>query len=135
MSRSTDVPISTEAGFTLLEALVALGVVAVSLTAIASLVATNVRGTVALDRRLALMETTRAIVTGIPGHERLAPGSGEIADHRWRIDVGPFAAPFIDPRRATPWVPQTVVVRVQSPSGQILRIDTVRLRRGQGSRQ
>jgi general secretion pathway protein I len=127
----------SEAGFTLVEALVALAVVAVSLTAIGSLVATNMRGTWALDRRLALVETTRAILTGLPDREQLVAGnlSGEFADHRWRVDVVPFAADFIDPRRPTPWVPQAVVLRVQSPSGRVLRIDTVRLRRGQGSKK
>jgi general secretion pathway protein I len=126
-----------EAGFTLVEVLVALAVVAVSLTAIGSLVATNMRGTWALDRRLALVETTRAILTGLPAREELVPGSssGEFADHRWRVDVVPFVADFIDPRRPTPWVPQAVVVRVQSPGGRVLRIDTVRLRRGQGSKK
>jgi general secretion pathway protein I len=135
LSQSTDEgDRRNEAGFTLLEVLVALGVVAVSLASIASLVATNIRGTHALDRRLALMETTRAVLTGLPGHTQLAPGSlsGEMADHRWRVDVQPFAAPFVDPQLPTPWVPQAVVVRVQSPSGRILQIDTVRLRRGQG---
>jgi general secretion pathway protein I len=126
-----------EAGFTLLEVLVALAVVAVSLAAIGSLVATNIRGTRTIDQRLALVETTRAILTGLPDREQLVPGNstGEIADHRWRLDVLPFAAPFVDPRRPTPWLPQAVVVRVQSPSGQILRLDTVRLHRGQGSRK
>jgi len=115
--------------------LVALAVVAVSLAAIGSLVANNIRATQAIDHRLALIETTRAILTGMPDREQLVLGnlSGEIADHRWRVDVQPFAANFVDPRRPTPWVPQTVVVRVQSPAGQVLRIDTVRLRRGQGS--
>jgi general secretion pathway protein I len=126
-----------EAGFTLLEVLVALAVVAVSLAAIGSLVATNIRGTRTIDQRLALVETTRAILTGLPDREQLVPGNstGEIADHRWRLDVLPFAAPFVDPHRPTPWLPQAVVVRVQSPSGQILRLDTVRLHRGQGSRK
>jgi general secretion pathway protein I len=124
-----------EAGFTLVEVLVALAVLAVSLAAIGSLVANNIRATRALDQRLALVETTRAILTGLPDREQLIPGnlSGELADHHWRVDVLPFVANFIDPRRPTPWVPQTVVVRVQSPAGQLLRIDTVRLRRGQGS--
>jgi general secretion pathway protein I len=124
-----------EAGFTLVEVLVTLAVVAVSLAAIGSLVAANIRATRDLDQRLALVETTRAILTGMPDREQLAPGklSGEIADYRWRLDVLQFVANFIDPRQATPWVPQTVVLRVLSPGGQMLRIDTVRLRRGPGS--
>ena len=125
----------TSAGFTLIEVLVALAVLAVSLTAIGSLVASNIRATRALDQRLALAATARAILTGLPDREELAlsGSSGEVAGHRWRFDILPFVADFIDPSRATAWVPQAVVLRVQSPSGQVLRIDTVRLRRGQGS--
>jgi general secretion pathway protein I len=116
---------------------VALAVLAVSLTAIGSLVATNIRATRALDQRLALAATARAVLTGLPDREQLAlsNSSGEIAGHRWRVDLLPFAADFVDPRRATPWVPQAVVLRVQSPGGQVLRLDTVRLRRGEGSKK
>jgi general secretion pathway protein I len=123
------------AGFTLIEVLVAVAVLAVSLTAIGSLVATNIRATRALDQRLALAAATRAILTGLPNREEVAlsNSSGEIAGHRWRLDILPFVADFVDPRGVTPWVPQAVILRVQSPTGEVLRIDTVRLRRGQGS--
>ena len=123
-----------EAGFALIEVLVALAVVAISLAAIGSLVAANIRATRDLDQRLALVDTTRAIITGMPDREQLAPGklSGEIADHRWRLDVLPFVANFIDPGQSTPWVPQTVVLRVEAPGGQMLRVDTVRLRHRPG---
>ena len=136
MSRSTNLKSHrNEAGFTLIEALVALAVVAVSLTAIGSLVATNIRGTRALGDRLTLVETTRAIVTDLPDRAQLVSGSlrGEFADHRWQVDVLPFVADFVDPRRPGPWMPQAVVVTVRSPSGRVLRIDTVRLHREQGS--
>ena len=127
----------SSAGFTLIEVVVALAVLAVSLTAIGSLVASNIRATRALDQRLALATTARAILTGLPDREQLtlSNSSGDIAGHRWRLDLLPFVADFVDPRRATPWVPQAVVLRVQSPSGQVLRVDTVRLRRGEGSKK
>jgi len=41
----------------------------------------------------------------------------------------PFYADFVDSREPTNWIPQTVVVRVQSPAGKVLEVNTVRLRR------
>jgi general secretion pathway protein I len=116
-------------GFTLIEVLVALAVVAVSLSAIGSLIAVTVRGARAVGAHLALIETARGIITGLPDRNDLAPGnvSGESAGYRWRVDVLPFHADFVDPEAA--WLPQTVVVRVQSPAGKILQLNTVRLRR------
>jgi general secretion pathway protein I len=116
-------------GFTLIEVLVALSVVAISLSAIGSLVAVTIRGARSVSGHLALTETARAIMTGLPGREQLAPGSfsGETASHRWRVDVLPFYADFISPEKSK-WAAQTVVVRVQSPNGPILQLNTVRLR-------
>lgn len=120
------------AGFTLLEVLIALAIVAVSLTAIGSLMAASVRGTYALDQHLGLVETARAIETGLPGRGELSVGNsitGEMGGYHWQVDVLPFQATFVDPRVASPWLPQAVRITVQSPAGQILRINTVRLRR------
>jgi general secretion pathway protein I len=119
------------AGFTLIEVLVALGVLSIALAAIGSLIAVTSRGARAVGLHLTLVETARAIVTGLPDRNQLVPGnfSGETAGHRWRVDVMPFYADFIDPEQATNWIPQTVVVRVQSPAGKVLQINTVRLRR------
>ena len=116
-------------GFTLIEVLVALAVVAVSLSAIGSLIAVTVRGARAVGAHLALIETARGIITGLPERGDLVPGSfsGESAGYRWRVDVLPFYADFVDPD--APWLPQTVVVRVESPAGKIVQLDTVRLRR------
>jgi len=122
------------AGFSLIEVLVALAVVAVALSAIGSLVATSVRGTRSLDLHLVQVETARAIVAGLPDREQLAIGNfaGETAGQRWRVDVLPFIATNVDPRLPTPWVPQTVILRVQSPTGAIFEVGTVRLRRRTG---
>jgi len=119
-----------EGGFTLIEVLVALAVVSVSLAAIGSLMAVTTRGVRSIGLHLTLVETARAIMTGLPGRDQLVPGniSGEAAGHRWRVDVLPFYANFIDPQ-ASNWIPETVVVRVQSPSGPILQVNTVKLRR------
>jgi general secretion pathway protein I len=113
--------------------LIALAVVAISLSAIGSLMAATVRAMRQIDQRLALVETARAVETGMPDRRELAASlSGDLAGHRWRVDVQPFIANFVDPRQPTAWVPQTVVIRVQSPGGAILEVDTVRLRRRTG---
>jgi general secretion pathway protein I len=126
-----------EAGFTLIELLVTLAVLAVSITAIGALMATNNRGTLALDQRLAMVEATRAVVAGLPDRSQLRTGtlSGEYNYHRWQVDMQPLVADFIDPRKPTPWTPEFIVVRVKSPGGQQLRIETVRLRNAQGAKR
>lgn len=121
----------------MIEALAALAVVAVALTSIGMLMSANIRATHSLDQRLALIETTRALLAGLPERDQLSVGdtSGAVADQRWRLDVMPFQADFVDPSVASPWVPEAVVLRVQAPTGEILRVDTVRLRRSQGDGQ
>jgi general secretion pathway protein I len=121
------------AGFTLIEVLVALAVVSISVVAIGSLMATTVRAMRSIDQRFAMVETARAIETGLPDRDALTGSlSGDLAGHRWRVDVSPFIADFVDPRLPNRWEPQTVVIRVQSPGGAILQLNTVRLRRRTG---
>ena len=119
------------AGFTLIEVLIALSILAVSLTAIGSLIAVTVRGARSMPARLALVETARAVMTGLPDRDALELGnfSGELAGHRWRVDVLPFVSNFVDPQKPNAWIPETVVVRVESPSGRIVQLNTVRIRR------
>jgi general secretion pathway protein I len=109
--------------------LVALAVIAAVLAAIGAVVATSARGTRSLEQHVALVQTARAIVTGLPKRTELVPGltAGEFAGYRWQMDVSPFAAAGGD--NASAWVPQAVVVTVRSPTGGVIRIDTVRLLR------
>ncbi len=121
----------TRAGFTLVEVLVALALVAISLTAIGAVVATSSRGTRSLEQHLALVETARIVAATLPKSEQLtADGlSGEILGHRWRVDISPFFGGGIYQIADSPWIPQTVVVRVRSPSGAVYGFETVRLQR------
>ncbi len=123
-------------GFTLIEVLVALSVVAVALAAIGSLIAVTVRGARAVPARLSLIETARAVMTGLPDRDALTVGnfSGELAGHRWRVDVMPFIGNLTDPQQPNNWTPLTVIVRVQSPTGQIVQLNTVRVQRGVAQR-
>ena len=116
-------------GFTLIEVLVALAIVALSLTSIGGLIATTVRGTKSIERHFTQLETARAIAAALPDRDQLVVGtlSGDTAGQHWRVDILPL------PRSKDPglprWAPLVVAVTVWSPSGGMLRIDTVRLRR------
>jgi len=117
------------AGFTLIEAVVALAVVAVLLAAIGAVVTTSARGTRSLEQHLALVETTRIVAATLPKDEPAALDglSGEILGHRWRITLAPFIGSGIYQNPDSPWIPQTVVVRVRSPSGAVYGFETIRL--------
>ena len=119
------------AGFTLIEAVVALAVVAITLTAIGAVATTSARGTRSLEQHLALVETTRIVAATLPkDNEAALDGlSGEILGHRWRISLAPFVGSGINQIPDSPWIPQTVVVRVRSPSGAVYGFETVRLLR------
>jgi general secretion pathway protein I len=129
LSQST--ALRDSAGFTLIEALVALSIVAVALTSIGALIASSARGVRSIDGRLTRLETARAIMTALPARDQLVPGtlSGVIADHAWRTDVLPFAAQNLSPPVRGQWLPQAVVVTVQAPNGAAMKINTIRLQR------
>ena len=122
------------AGFTLIEVLVALAVIAVSLTAIGALVAASMRGAQSIDQRVQFRETLRALVTSLPDAHNLDAGTrtGVSAGFQWRLDIAPFVATFVDPQAPTPWQPEAIVITVRSPSGQQVQINTIRLRRRPG---
>jgi general secretion pathway protein I len=119
------------AGFTLIEVVVALALVAISLMAIGAVATTSARGTRSLEQHLALVETTRTVAATLPKDDQapLDGLSGEILGHRWRITVAPFVGSDINQNPDSPWIPQTVVVRVRSPSGAVYGFETVRLQR------
>jgi general secretion pathway protein I len=118
-----------DAGFTLIEVVVALAVVAIALTAIGAVAATSARGTRSLEQHLALVETTRIVAATLPrSREASLDGlTGEILNHRWRISLAPFVGSGIYQMPDSQWIPQTVVVRVRSPSGAVIGFETVRL--------
>lgn len=129
MSRSTPRPDRGRRGFTLVETLVALAVATVSLAAIGSLAAGSFRSARHVERHLAEIETTEAIIAALPGRDRLADAalSGETGGYRWRLESAPFRADFVDPRARTPWTPQRIVLSVQGPTGEVVSFDMIRL--------
>ena len=131
MSRVTPPPIDgSQAGFTIIEVLIALAVVAVGIVAIASVMSTNTRGVRALEQHLALVQTARStLATKIPPRAELGAGvlSGQLNDHRWQIDIEPLGGGWTLPEAEASWIPQLVKIHVQSPTGAALDFQTVRL--------
>jgi general secretion pathway protein I len=116
-------------GFTLLEVLVALAVVAAVLTSIGYGIAVAVRGTRTIAQRVSLAGVSEALFAGLPGRNALSPGSqvGETSGYQWRIDIAPINA-VSDPDQPPPvWVPMAVGIRMQAGDGTALRLVTVRL--------
>src|SRR5258708_30319215 len=93
-------------GFTLIEVVVALAVVAITLTAIGAVATTSARGTRSLEQHLALFETTRIVASPLPkDNEAALDGlSGEILGHRWRISLAPFVGSGINQIPDSPWI-------------------------------
>src|ERR1700736_3317782 len=120
----------SDAGFTIIEVLIALALVAVSIVAIGSVMSTNVRGVRSLEQHVTLMQTARSIMTAeIPPRAELGVGelSGQINDYRWRIGVGRMGEEWGVPGADVAWIPALVTVQVRSPTGAVSDLKTVRL--------
>lgn len=118
-----------DAGFTLIEALVALAVVAISVGAIAVLMGSTARGTRQLENHVALVQAAAsALWFDLPFRTDPVPStmSGETAGHRWRADFDQVAVPMASNGESR-WVPLKVTLRVSSPMGASMQIETVRL--------
>jgi general secretion pathway protein I len=121
---------SDAGGFTLIEALVALAIVAAVLGSIGAVIATTVKGTRGIDQRLALGGTAETLLAALPARTLLKPGRqiGETAGHRWRIDVSPMnVAVSTDAPPTQRFVPLAVSLRLQAPGGPAMQVTTVRL--------
>jgi general secretion pathway protein I len=119
-----------DAGFTLIEALVALAIVAAVMGSIGAVIATTVKGTRGIEQRLALDGTAENLLATLPARTLLKPGrqSGELAGHRWRIDVAPMNVALASDAPPTGrFVPLAVTVRLQAPGGPAMQVTTVRL--------
>jgi general secretion pathway protein I len=117
-------------GFTLIEALVALAIVAAVLGSIGTVIATSVKGTRGIDQRIQLSGTAESLLAALPARSLLKPGrqSGELAGHRWRIDVAPMNVPVAtDAAQTGRFVPLAVTMRLQAPGGPAMQVTTVRL--------
>ena len=128
-ARSDAGPPRGNAGFTLIEVLVAIAVLAVVLGAIGAVVGNTVRAIRSVDRRLPLLETAQSLIAALPTRDALQPGTqtGTSGEFRWRIDAVLLNPNVPDDAKAAKWMPLAITVRVQGDEGPPLRLDTVRL--------
>jgi general secretion pathway protein I len=132
--RATSPTDGPTAGFTIIEVLIALAVVAVSIVAIGSVMSTNVRGVRSLEQHVALIQTVRSVMAvDVPPRAEIGLGiwSGRTNDHQWRIDVGPMGEEWGAAGDKVAWIPALVRIQVRSPSGAVMDLRTVRLMHGQ----
>jgi general secretion pathway protein I len=119
-----------DAGFTIIEVLIALAIVAVSIVAIGSVMSTNVRGVRSLEQHVTLMQAVRSVMTAeLPPRTELGFGtlSGRASGHQWKIDVGPMGEEWDAAGADVAWIPALVRIQVRSPSGAVTDLKTVRL--------
>jgi len=128
-ARSDAGPPRGNAGFTLIEVLVAIAVLAVVLGAIGAVVGNTVRAIRSVDRRLPLLETAQSLIAALRTRDALQPGTqtGTSGEFRWRIDAVLLNRNVPDDAKAAKWMPLAITVRVQGGEGPPLRLDTVRL--------
>lgn len=109
----------------------ALTVLAASLAAIGALMATSARAARTIEQHVELIATARTVASSWLKRDQLRGSdlSGNFAKYSWRVDALPFSAGDVDAELPSPWMPQTVLMTVRSPTGASLQIVTVRLRR------
>jgi general secretion pathway protein I len=117
----------------IIEVLIALAIVAIAIVGIGAVMSTNLRGVRTLENHVALTQTAQTVLaTAIPQRKDLAPGtlSGQVRDYRWQVDIGPVGGGWMVNDADARWLPELVRVRVRSPSGATVDLETVRLMRG-----
>jgi general secretion pathway protein I len=117
-----------EAGFTIIEALIALALVSILLASIGSLVTSNAQGIRHLEQRVALMETARLIASGMPRAGEPLPRDlvGQVAGFTWQMRASPFGGEGSNVS-GSPFIPRLIELRVRSPTGAVLSLQTIRL--------
>ncbi|VTZ51409.1 General secretion pathway protein I [Methylocella tundrae] len=120
-----------EAGFTLIEVLIALAVVAVCISAIGALMGTNIRAVHQIDQRLVAVSTLRKVETALPERSKLVAAdlAGDASGGTWSVSASPFIdpSPPIAGKEPPSWVPEAIAIKVRSPSGSLVEVETLRL--------
>jgi general secretion pathway protein I len=114
-----------QSGFTLIEVLIALAILAWVLAAIAPVIATTVRGSRDIQDRLAISGIAETLLSGLNNRAVLKIGRtiGESGGHRWSVDVAPL--PDRGAENRSNWTPCAVTIQVRAAGGSTIRLTTV----------
>ncbi len=107
----------------------ALAVTGAGLAAIGALSNSSMRASLYGERHFAEIESAREIVAGLPARNSLRFGrlTGSLGHYAWRINSAPISTAAA--AGGTPWIPQSIALLVRSPSGAMIEVDTIRLRK------
>jgi general secretion pathway protein I len=113
-----------DAGFTILEALVALAITGAVLASISSLVATGIRGTWSSESRLRSLQIARSVLANLPDRHLLkSEYQGWVDGAHWTLR----SIPYQTARESESWSAMELLVSVNPVRGAPLTMRTVRL--------
>lgn len=125
---------SSRSGFTLVEVLVSITILAVVAIAIQRAVVIAVNGTARADRNVAAEMVARTLLTGPlgTGNDATKPNSGQMNGFYWTTRFAPlsrFLASTASDGSAPKWAPMQMTVTVaRSPTGKpYIEVQTIRL--------
>jgi len=120
-------PTRTERGFTLIEALAAIVILALALTSLFSAHNTGLRGATAIDEHLQARLLAQSLLAQW-SRDRVpqGPSQGRSGRFAWAVSVAPYSGGA--PRRTGEWALYELAVTVAWPGRQI-RLTTLRLLR------
>src|SRR5262245_12717612 len=117
-------------GFTLIEALVAIVVLALSLSALLSTHNTALRGATAVDEHLQARLLAQSLLAQWSQSRRpQAPSKGQNGRFGWAASSAPFAGTGAPPQQSGDWALHQVTVTVTWAANRQIRLSTLRLLR------
>jgi general secretion pathway protein I len=118
-------------GFTLIEALVAIVILALALSVLLSAHSGGLRGAAALDEHLQARLLAQSLLAEWSRHRVPRPPSqGQSGRFTWAVSVAPYAGPGGPPQaESAPWMLHQLTVTVAWPPGRRVELATLRLLR------
>ncbi len=123
--------IDPEGGFTLLETLTALAILAIALVGLFDAHALGLRGATAADHHAEARMLAQSLLADAVGanHERVVPRRGEAGRFAWTIEAQPVKEGWAQFKSEAGWQLNHVRVLVTWDAGRRVQIDTFKLGR------